>query len=448
MTRHPVATIRFLATILLVSLLAAPTLADSHVRAVRLSSIEGDVQIDRNTGGGFEKAFINIPLIEGARIHTGVDGRAEIELENGSTIRLAPETTTVFSELSLRESGAKVTHVTLLEGTAYVTYREDKQDEFRLAFAREVLALAEPARLRVQMKDAEATAAVFKGKAEIDGASGHAALGKGQSISFDLASHDQYALADKVEEDPSDDWDKDQEQYHDKYLSKKTSAYANGYGASDLNYYGSFSNLPGYGMLWQPYFVGAGWDPFMDGAWAWYPGAGYVWVSAYPWGWTPYRCGSWMFVQSFGWGWQPGSCFGWGVFPSVINPPRQFVRPVPPANAGNGPVWRRKPLTSTITRLPYDNKIRIKSDSAGLGIPRGGVKNLGTLSREVNSKGSVTTNLQMRTPAPTANPAATRNPTTRPAPGSRTATPRTAPAPRPAPMPRSSPPRSAPTRPK
>ncbi|HEY1265220.1 MAG TPA: hypothetical protein VGF06_16945, partial [Terriglobales bacterium] len=158
--------------------------------------------------------------------------------------------------------------------------------------------------------------------------------------------------------------------------------------------------------------------------------------------------GSWMFVQSFGWGWQPGSCFGWGVFPSVINPPRQFVRPVPPANAGNGPVWRRKPLTSTITRLPYDNKIRIKSDSAGLGIPRGGVKNLGTLSREVNSKGSVTTNLQMRTPAPTANPAATRNPTTRPAPGSRTATPRTAPAPRPAPMPRSSPPRSAPTRPK
>ncbi len=44
------------------------------------------------------------------------------------------------------------------------------------------------------------------------------------------------------------------------------------YGASDLNYYGSFYNMPGYGMMWQPYLVGAGWDPFMNGAWMWYPG--------------------------------------------------------------------------------------------------------------------------------------------------------------------------------
>ena len=49
--------------------------------------------------------------------------------------------------------------------------------------------------------------------------------------------------------------------------------------------------------MWQPYLVGAGWDPFMNGAWMWYPGAGYTWVSAYPWGWTPYRYGSWTYLQ-------------------------------------------------------------------------------------------------------------------------------------------------------
>ena len=38
--------------------------------------------------------------------------------------------------------------------------------------------------------------------------------------------------------------------------------------------------MPGYGMMWQPYLVGAGWDPFMNGAWTWYPGAGYAWISA------------------------------------------------------------------------------------------------------------------------------------------------------------------------
>ena len=79
-----------------------------------------------------------------------------------------------------------------------------------------------------------------------------------------------------------------------------------GYGVSDLNYYGAYSNVPGYGMMWQPYFAGVGWDPFMDGAWSWYPGYGYMFASAYPWGWMPYRYGNWTFVPGIGWMWQPG----------------------------------------------------------------------------------------------------------------------------------------------
>ncbi len=80
-------------------------------------------------------------------------------------------------------------------------------------------------------------------------------------------------------------------------------------GLSDLNYYGSFINAPGYGSFWQPYFVGAGWSPYANGLWAFYPGAGYSWVSPYPWGWLPYHSGSWSFVPGYGWGWQPGSTF-------------------------------------------------------------------------------------------------------------------------------------------
>ena len=46
--------IRLLVAILLITPLS---LADSQVRIVRLSSVDGDVQIDRNTGAGLEKAF-------------------------------------------------------------------------------------------------------------------------------------------------------------------------------------------------------------------------------------------------------------------------------------------------------------------------------------------------------------------------------------------------------
>ena len=74
--------------------------------------------------------------------------------------------------------------------------------------------------------------------------------------------------------------------------------------------------MPDQGQVWQPYDASdPGFDPYGDGEWVWYPGAGYVWASGYSWGWTPYRCGTWSYYNSFGWGWVPGAgCggLGWG----------------------------------------------------------------------------------------------------------------------------------------
>ena len=107
-------------------------------------------------------------------------------------------------------------------------------------------------------------------------------------------------------ESPLDSWDKEASSYHDQYAKNNSSPY--GYGVSDMNYYGTYSSVPGYGMMWQPYFTGVGWDPFMDGAWGFYPGFGYMFASAYPWGWMPYRYGNWALrPRDIGWRWQPGT---------------------------------------------------------------------------------------------------------------------------------------------
>ena len=75
-----------LSTLLVLSCwLAVPSFADSQARIVRLSQVDGDVQIDRNTGQGYEKAFINLPITQGAKLRTGQGARAEIEFEDGST---------------------------------------------------------------------------------------------------------------------------------------------------------------------------------------------------------------------------------------------------------------------------------------------------------------------------------------------------------------------------
>src|SRR5947209_15100907 len=80
-------------------LAALPALAASQARIVRLSDVQGSVQIDKNTGLGFEKAFLNLPITQGTQLKTGDNGRAEIEFEDGSTLRLAPNSTVQFNTL-------------------------------------------------------------------------------------------------------------------------------------------------------------------------------------------------------------------------------------------------------------------------------------------------------------------------------------------------------------
>ena len=369
---------------------AVPCWADSQARIVRLSDTQGDVQIDRNTGQGYEKAFLNLPITQGVKIRTWDTGRAELEFEDGSTLRLPPNSAIVVPELSLRDSGGKLSEVHLEEGTVYINFFGATGDEFDVTFAREKLALKHATHVRIVLKDAVALVAVFKGDVEVVTPTGPVEVAKGHSASFDLGD-DQHSLANNVDSNAYDSWDRQQSQYQQQYSSSSYSNYSPyAYGTSDLNYYGSFFSLPGYGMLWQPYFTGAAWDPWMNGAWAFSPGLGFGWVSAYPWGWTPYHSGSWSYLPLYGWVWQPGG--GWmgaNAYPVFQDPPQGFVAPRSPSLPGHRVILvDRGPRT-----VQTGNKVEIVENSAGLGIPRGSVRSLAELSQEVEHKGFATTKL-------------------------------------------------------
>jgi FecR protein len=364
---------------------ALPAMAASQARIVRLSDVQGSVQIDKNTGIGFEKAFINLPITQGTKLQTGDTGRAEIEFEDGSSMRLAPKTSVDFSTLNVSDSGAHISEVNLAEGMAYVNWLAKNGDELTVNFAREKLALDHPAHFRVDASPEVANLAVFKGDLQLDGPAGQVKLEKKKTATFDVAQNDKYTIQNKVQEAALDSWDKEASSYHDQYAkNNNTSPY--GYGLSDLNYYGSYTNVPGYGMMWQPYFTGVGWDPFVDGAWGFYPGYGYMFASAYPWGWLPYRYGNWNFVPGSGWMWQPGAWNNWLTVPrytpttatrvsALTPPPTGTVRTVPVGRLGVSP-------TSTSSRMV------VNSGSAGLGIPRGSVRNLDHVNHQVVKTGS------------------------------------------------------------
>jgi FecR protein len=364
--------------------------AESHARIVRLSLVEGSVQIDRNTGNGYEKAFLNLPLTEGMTIATEADSRAEVEFEDGSTMRLTPKTTVQFSGLSLSDNGGRLSTISLKAGQVYVNYSaKQPSDQFSLLFAQEKVKPQEPAHFRVDLEDASAEVAVFKGDLKVEGPAGVAELSKNKSVSFNLADDDKFTLAKNVEEDPYDEWDKQQEKYHDQYARNGTyNDNPYGYGVSDMNYYGSYSNVAGYGTLWQPYFASAAWNPFMDGAWVFYPGFGYTFVSAYPWGFTPYYYGSWVNVPGYGWGWQPGGYGTWNPVPRVTTPPNRTaaVGPQPPTR-GTATVLVGRGFAGTnglATR-----HVLVAPGSVSYGVPRG-VANLNKVTRQVQQNGFAT----------------------------------------------------------
>ena len=376
-----------LVVVLTLAVAVIPAFGESHVRIVRLSEVQGTVEVDRGTGQGFEKAALNMPMVEGMKVAAKADGRAEVEFEDGSTVRVTPDTRIDFSHLGLEESGARVSTLTLTQGMAYVDYTgKGKSDAFTFQFKDEKVRPEQAAHFRVNLQEANAVLAVFNGELKVDGPSGQVEVSKNKSVSFDLANENKYTLAKNVEEMPFDAWDKQQAKYQQVYASRGSyNNYPYGYGVSDLNYYGSYSNVPGYGTMWQPYFAGAGWSPFADGSWMFYPGLGYTWVSAYPWGWMPYRYGNWAFVPGYGWGWSPGFVGGWYPVVPVTNAPQRFKPPVPPS-AGTATVSVGHPvLTSGIP-----NRLVVQNGTAGMGVPRGSVNNLGKISSQVQQNGSAT----------------------------------------------------------
>jgi uncharacterized protein DUF6600/FecR-like protein len=307
---------------------------ETHVRIVRLSYVEGQVELEHAQTAAFESVTLNTPLVEGDQLRTGSDGRAEIQFEDGSTIRMAPETQIAFSGLSRLSSGAAITSVDLNQGEAEFNVSRHDDHLFQIQINQRTLFLKHSSRFRVTTTNSDPLeVAVWKGEVGIrDTETGEEiSVKKNESFAQDALDASRYDLEKGIDTDALDQWSGERDNYLSSYANSGYAGSPYQYGVSDLNYYGQFVNVAGYGYCWRPYGVNLGWDPFMNGYWTYSPAFGYVWVSAYPWGWMPYRYGHWVFLNGYGWLWQPGNFQGWIPSPRLVNPPAGFHAPVPPA---------------------------------------------------------------------------------------------------------------------
>ena len=370
-----------------------PTTTDPQVRAARLSEANGEVDAYRQVGDGYEEALLNLPITQGTELRTR-KGLAEVEFEDGTTLRMTPDTIVEFTQLDRDASGAKQTTVNVTRGAVYVDLSRVVGNQFALTFGHQKVLLDPASRVRVYVIAQEANLGILKGRAQIQATSGFTAVEKKRTVNFVFDSPTKVILA-KNSPAPYDDWDESALAYHQRY--SKLGAYGTAtraYGIADMNYYGKFVNT-GCGTLWRPYFASATWDPFANGSWVLYPQGGYSWVSPYPWGWTPYHYGRWEYCPTSGWGWQPygtwHSIHNWPTSPTATRlPPRYPIVPPPRLpHDGSSPATivsvNRNPRISS--GVETSQTFTVHRDSAGLGVPRQTLGNLGNIASRMEQHG-------------------------------------------------------------
>ena len=287
--------------------LSLKVVAQDHFpsRLLRASLIEGDVTYLRSDLDKWVDLNINTPILEGDKIWAGRNGRAEIEFEDGSTVRLAQNSVIEFSRLGPYDATRQV-EIQLNKGLATFAVTS-VAGAFSVATPLFSARVARSADFRVEVdSEGSGRVVVFEGRAEIGSQAGNLFLDKGETVSFFSSDPSRYYLGTNYEADDWDRWNSERDDLLARARSNPHLPYDSGWNTAELDQYGSWYSVPTFGVIWRPH-CDASWVPFRTGRWNWYNPFGWTWISYEPWGWLPYHYGRWAYVTNHGWCWVPGS---------------------------------------------------------------------------------------------------------------------------------------------
>ena len=282
-------------------LLSIPVFAiSSEPGYMRISLIKGGIQMKTPEAADWGFASINTPLVEGDQVWVPEGGRAELQLNGGTYLRLDQN-----SSLQILSIDKDSSQFYLSQGHAYIFYdapkgsviQIDTPDASTRAFNRAVF--------RIDIGDKYTDAAVFKGDVETENNTGTTRINAGQLLSLGINTNGEMAALDSP--DSWEKWNRKQDARVNakkdgsaRFLPAELRTYS-----SDLDANGRWVFVPEHGNVWTPTVItGAAWSPYREGRWLPRNGES-VWVADEPWGWAPYHYGRWSFVANVGWCWVP-----------------------------------------------------------------------------------------------------------------------------------------------
>jgi hypothetical protein len=301
---------------------------DPPSRVARLNYMQGSVSFQPGGENDWIDAVLNRPLVTGDNLWADEDSRAEVHM--GSTaLRLGAKTGITLLEMSDRAA-----QIRLAQGSLIVKVRHvDDEDSYEVDTPNVAFVVMQPGDYRIDVNaDGNRTeVTVWRGRGQVTGGGNSYPVVANQHATFASTSNtaDQldYDLGQIPPDDGFDTWALDRDQVEERsdsanYVSRETTGY------EDLDEYGTWSYVAGYGTCWQPTGLAVGWAPYRFGRWIWVGPWGWTWVANEPWGFAPFHYGRWAFAGT-GWIWVPG--------PSVVRP---VYAPALVAWVGGGPGFR------------------------------------------------------------------------------------------------------------
>jgi len=297
---------------------------DPPGRVARLDFSEGSISFRPASEDDWVSGVPNRPMVTGDDLWADEDSRAEVHI--GSTaIRLGAKTGITFLALD-----DHTTQIRLAQGSVILRVRHvDDDDNYEIDTPNIAFSLLQPGEYRVDVSEdgSQSIVTVWHGRGRVTGGGDTYTVVANQSATFSGSDHLDYELAQVPDRDDLDTWAFERDDHEDQadsanYVSREMTGY------EDLDEYGDWSYVAGYGPCWRPRAVVVGWAPYRFGHWIFVGPWGWTWVEDEPWGFAPFHYGRWAFVGN-GWFWVPG--------PVVVRP---IWAPALVAFVGGGPGFR------------------------------------------------------------------------------------------------------------
>ena len=356
--------LRMMVTLLLL-LLLPPSLFAAEQGFARLSLIEGDVQVRVADSDDWLPAATNTPLYEGDGVWTPGGSRAEVQLKDGSVIRLDAR-----SALNVLKVERDFLQFNLAMGRAYLRTVADMEWSLQFDLAESTVRVDDKGRYRLEIDSSgEEDISVFRGSAYVESYGGRTRVRTGEMLTVEDSRSEISPVNPK---DAWDSWNSERDASQarrqaggERRLPEELVIYE-----EELSSAGEWIVVREYGHVWRPrLYVSAGWAPYREGRWIW-RGGDYVWVSHEPWGWVPYHYGRWTIIAGYGWCWVPplaGDVFwapgyvGWVTTPTHVG----WV-PLAPGEVyyGRGYYGRHSVNVTNVTNITIINRRNVYRNAA------------------------------------------------------------------------------------